>query len=132
MEKWRRVWREGFVPQLSSHSLEVLRDALMNDDPRLVQGITCYPPLLQAMKERAIEAACVLGWCAWQGEGVQRVDAIEEYFQKLCDTADAQFPEPAACRFFLNWYDDTPRDEMRPLLLEEVLWALQQRQSRAA
>ena len=28
--------------------------------------------------------------------------------------------EPAACRWFLNWFDDTPRDQMRRELLAEV------------
>ncbi len=28
--------------------------------------------------------------------------------------------EPAACRWFLNWYDETPRHEMRRCLLAEV------------
>jgi hypothetical protein len=28
--------------------------------------------------------------------------------------------EPAAVRWFLNWYDETPRDEMRRKLLAEV------------
>ena len=35
--------------------------------------------------------------------------------------------EPAACRWFLNWYDDTPRDEVRRELLAEVELALAER-----
>jgi len=35
--------------------------------------------------------------------------------------------EPAACRWFLNWFDDTPRAEVRGLLLSEVNRTLAQR-----
>ncbi len=132
MEKWRRVWREGLAPNLSIVGLEALQRALVEDDPRLLQGTTCYPPLLDALRERDVEATCALGFCAWQGEGLGKVGQIEEHFQRVCDAADALFSEPAACRFFLNWYDDTPRDEMRRELLAEVSHALQQRQVLAA
>ncbi len=44
MEMWRRVWRETGSPQLSTRALTALRRALVCDDPRLVQGITCSPP----------------------------------------------------------------------------------------
>ena len=36
--------------------------------------------------------------------------------------------EPAGCRWFLNWYDETPRDDMRRMLLAEVNRALARRQ----
>ena len=39
--------------------------------------------------------------------------------------------EPAACRWFLNWFDETPRDEMRRLLLAEVNRNLAERQTGA-
>ena len=34
---------------------------------------------------------------------------------------------PAACRYFLNWFDDTPRDQMCALLLDEVRRTLAER-----
>lgn len=129
VEKWRRVWREGFVPQLSTESLQVLQAALTRDDPRLLQGTTCYPPLLDALRERAVEATCALGFCAWQAEGLERVGQIEAFFQQVCDACDAHFSEPAACRFFLNWYDEAPRAEMRRELLAEVARALDARRA---
>ncbi len=132
MEKWRRVWREGFVPQLSTEGLQALHKALTQDDPRLLQGTTCYPPLLDALKERAVEATCALGFCAWQGDGVGSVGELDQFFQKICDAADRNFSDPAACRFFLNWYDDTSRAEMRQELLAEVALALKERHVVAA
>jgi hypothetical protein len=97
-----------------------------------LQGTTCYPPLLDELKDQAVQATCVLGYCGWQGEGLHTVGQLDEFFQKLCDAADQNFPEPAACRFFLNWYDDTPRDEMRRELFVEVALALRERHVAAA
>ena len=48
------------------------------------------------------------------------VGQCEEFFAKCCFEADQSLGEPAACRHFLNWFDDTPRDEMRRELLAEV------------
>lgn len=132
MEKWRRVWREGLACHLSKAGLQALQQALIQDDPRLLQGTTCYPPLLDALRDREVEGTCGIGFCGWQGEGLQRVGQVEEYFQRICDAADGVFNEPAACRYFLNWFDDTPREEMRRELLLEVTHALSERMPTAA
>jgi hypothetical protein len=132
MEKWRRIWREGLAPHLSRTGLQALELALIHDDQRLLQGTTCYPPLLDALRDREVEGTCAIGFCGWQGEGMTHVGQVEEYFQRICDAADAIFNEPAACRYFLNWYDDTPRDQMRRELLGEVTLALRERLPLAA
>ena len=132
MEKWRRVWREGLAPQLSSTGLQALQTALIQDDQRLLQGTTCYPPLLDALRDREVEGTCAIGFCAWQGDGLVSVGQVEEHFQRVCDAADTVFSEPAACRYFLNWYDDTPREEMRQELLAEVALTLRDRLASAA
>jgi hypothetical protein len=127
MESWRKVWREGLAPQLSVAALTALRSGLMNDDPQLLQGATTTPPPLQCVQDWPVEAACILGYCGWQGEGLETVAEVEEFFAQACYEADQRLGEPAACRWFLNWYDDTPRDEMRRLLLAEVNRTLAQR-----
>ena len=132
MEKWRRVWREGLAPHLSRPGLLALQKALRNDDRRLLQGTTCYPPLLDIMRERTVQGTCALGFCGWQGDDLRRVGEIEDFFHNLCDAADAVFNEPAACRYFLNWHDDTPRAEMRRELLAEVTRSLQETMATAA
>ena len=128
MESWRLVWREGFVPIISDSALEKLRLALKGDDPRLTQGSTTTPPPLMCVQDWPVEAACALGFCGWQGEELNTVGQVEEYFASLCFQADQKLGEPAACRWFLNWFDDTPRDEMRRELLAEVELALRDRQ----
>ncbi len=127
MESWRKVWREGLVPQLPTQGLEALRQALIHDDPRLVQGATTSPPPLQCVQDWPLEGACAIGFCAWQGERLNTVGEVEEFFARVCFEVDQVLGEPAACRWFLNWFDDTPRDEMRRLLLAEVNRALAHR-----
>ncbi|HEV3143523.1 MAG TPA: hypothetical protein VGZ47_06510 [Gemmataceae bacterium] len=127
MESWRKVWREGFAAVLSTAGLQALRNALKADDTRLIQGATSSPPPLMCVQDWPVEAACALGFCAWQGEGLETVGELEEFFARTCYEADQRLGEPAACRYFLNWFDDTPRPEMRKLLLEEVNRTLAER-----
>ena len=120
IESWRMVWRDGFAPVLSTTGLLALRDALQTDDPRLSQGSTTTPPPLMCVQDWPVEAACALGFCGWQGESLETVGEVEEFFARSCFEADQRLGEPAACRWFLNWFDDTPRDQMRVELLAEV------------
>jgi hypothetical protein len=127
MESWRKVWREGLADQISTSGLKALRKALLMDDARLLQGATTSPPPLQCVQDWPVEAACGLGYCGWQGEGRETVAEVEEFFARTCFEADQRLGEPAACRWFLNWFDETPREEMRRLLLPEVDRSLAQR-----
>ena len=129
MESWRKVWREGLAPLLSTEGLEALSRALTSDDPRLLQGATTTPPPLQCVQDWPVEAACGVGYCGWQGDGLETVAEVEEFFARVCFEVDQRLGEPAACRWFLNWFDETPRDEMRRLLLAEVSRALAARRS---
>jgi hypothetical protein len=128
MESWRKVWRQGAAPLLSTEALEALTEALTRDDPRLVQGATTTPPPVQGVQDWPCEGACLLGFCGWQGDHLETVDEVEEFFARMCFEIDARLGEPAACRWLLNWFDDTPRDEMRQRLLVEVWRELQLRQ----
>jgi hypothetical protein len=127
MESWRKVWREGMAPYLSTAALAALQRGLQSDDSRLIQGATTSPPPLECVRDWPVEAACVLGYCGWQGDGLETVAEVEEFFARACFEADQRLGEPAACRWFLNWFDDTPRDEARRLLLSEVTRVLAQR-----
>lgn len=100
----------------------------MGDDPRLTQGSTTTPPPLMAVQDWPVEAACALGFCGWQGEDLESVGQVEEFFARACFEADQKLGEPAACRWFLNWFDDTPRTQMRKELAEEVTLAIEIRE----
>jgi hypothetical protein len=127
METWRKVWREGVAPQLSTCGLQALQKALQSDDERLLQGATTSPPPLQCVRDWAVEGACVIGYCGWQGDGLSSVAEVEEFFAQVCFEVDKALGEPAACRWFLNWFDDAPRHEVRAQLLAEVNRTLSQR-----
>jgi hypothetical protein len=127
MESWRRVWRNGFAKVLPVAGLEALRVALVEDDPRLLQGCTTNPPALRCTQDWTCEGGCAVSYCGWKGEGRGLLGDVAEFFSKCCDDADYRLGEPAACRWFLNWFDDTPRDEMRRELLPEVERAIAER-----
>ncbi len=127
MESWRKVWRLA-APMLPTDGLTALRDALTADDSRLIQGCTTSPPPLSVVQDWPVEAACLFGYCGWQdGTGRSTVADVEHWFAELCYRIDEAAKEPAACRWLLNWFDETPRDEMRRLLLEEVELTLAER-----
>jgi hypothetical protein len=131
IEAWRKVWRDGIALQLSTAALEALGRALLADDPRLLQGATTAPPPLQTVQDWPVEGACPLGFCGWQGAGLITVGAVEEFFAKACHDADQRLGEPAAVRWFLNWWDDSPRQFARLLLLAEVDGELARRDGKA-
>lgn len=120
MEAWRKVWREGVAPLLSDEALVALEKALVEDNPRLIQGATTTPPPLQCVLDWPVEAACAIGFCGWVGDGLQTVGEVEEFFTMTMCEIDRRIGEPAGCRWFLNWFDETPRGEMRDLLVAEV------------
>jgi len=127
MESWRLVWREGFAPVLSIRALEALWQALRRDDSALIQGSTTTPPPLMCVADWPVEAADAIGLSGWLGEGLETVGEVEEYFARTCFEADQRLGEPAGCRWFLNWFDDAPRAEMRDQLLPEVERSITQR-----
>jgi hypothetical protein len=128
MESWRKVWRDGLAPLLSTPALHALRRALADDDPRLVQGVTTSPPPIVSLAGWPVEAACATAYCGWQGDGLQTVGEVEEFFASMCFMMDQRLDEPAGCRWFLNWFDETPRDIMRRALLPEVALSLASRE----
>src|SRR5262245_49936948 len=112
MECWRKVWRDGFAPLLSTAGLQALRQALIEDDDRLLQGVTTSPPTT-SVHDRPVEGTCAVGYTAWHGEGLESIGEIERHFAESCREADRRLGEAGACRYFLNWFDDAPREQMR-------------------
>lgn len=127
MESWRLIWRDGIVPQLSTGGLEALAVALRDDDPRLRQGMTTSPPPLMCVQDFPCAGADAIGYAGWKGDGLTTVGEVEEHFARVCSQCDQATGGPADCRHFLNWYDDTPRPEMRRELAAEVRLAITKR-----
>lgn len=120
MESWRETWRNGVAKALSLAGLAALKAALEADDQALLQGATCMPPPLACFSDWPVEACCPIAYLGWKGDGLVSVADVEEAFARACYEVDQALGEPAACRWFINWADTTPRDEMRRELLAEV------------
>jgi hypothetical protein len=116
---WQRAWR-AIAQVLSIQALDALRNALLSDDKRLLQGVTSDPPALQCLAGCPIKGGCAITFAGWQGEGLRTVADADEFFAKTCFAVDTALGEPAACRYFLNEYDSWDRQEMRRLLTPEV------------
>ena len=76
----------------------------------------------------ACEGACLLAYAGWIGDGLDGVGDVEDRFAKVCFEAEARIGEPAACRWLLDWFDNTPLDEVRRDLLPEIDAELERRE----
>jgi len=128
---WQKVWRDGIAPQLSSAALEALASGLAVDDPTLLQGATTEPSPLQCCQNWPVTGACGITYAGWKGDHLEQVADAEAYFGRVCFQCDQALGEPAAVRYFVNWFDETPRSEMRRQLLAEVQQSLARRQKAA-
>lgn len=129
MESWRKVWRDAAAPLLPVAGLEALRAAVLADDPALIQGATTTPPPLMCVQDWPVEAACALTYAGWKGAGLETVGEAEEFFARTCFEIDRRLNEPAGCRWFLNWFDETPRAEVLRELLPEISRELARREA---
>lgn len=120
MQSWKKVWREGIAPLLSKNQLQVLLKGLEEDDKHIVQGVTVQPPNLLNTCDWSVESCCPISYCGWKGDNLETVAEVEEFFARLCYEIDHKIGEPAGCRWFLNWVDETPRDQMRAELIAEI------------
>lgn len=132
LEPWRQTWRDGIVPQLPGAALIALADALQHDDGSLIQGVTTSPPNLRLMEEWPMECACAIAFAGWRGCGMQTVGQAAEFFALVMYNCDCRLGHPQAAKPFVDWFDNTPRDQMRQLLLAEVELALSRRKAKAS
>ncbi len=128
MEAWKKVFREGIVPLLTRDQLLLLKKGIEEDDQALVQGVTCIPPPLSCVEDWPVESCCALSYIGWKS-GLLTVKEVEDFFAKICFNIDKQIGEPAACRWFLNAWDDNPRKKVFFEVLEEINLALGEQKS---
>ena len=110
MEKWRRVWRDR--DRAAAVTSRFARSAIGSCSATIAGCCKASSPRRRRWMPTPIapsSAAVPSVLCGWLGEGRTSVGAVEEYFTAICEAADAAFGEPAACRFFFNWFDDSPR-----------------------
>ena len=123
METGVRCSAAAVAPLLSTQALESLAGAIDRDCPVLIQVVATSPPPLACVADWPCQGACVLGYCGL-AEGLETVGEVEEFFARMCAEIDNRLGEPAGCRWFLNWYDETARPEMLRLLGPEVALAI--------
>jgi hypothetical protein len=128
MESWRKVWRNGFVPQLSIPALKALDTALEMDDKRLIQGATCEPLPMPYTMDYPVEGVCLLGFCGLKEHRETTVADVDEYFVRVSFECDSYLGEPAACRWLINWWDETRRKDAIAAILPEVKLALERKE----
>lgn len=131
MEDWRRCWRHGFATQMDDEELLALARALEADDRALIQGGTTLPPPLLGVDDWEVEGACPAALPIWRVAGLAYVGDVQAEFGLRCADADRRLGEAGACRHFLRWVDESPRDVMRRDLLSEVRLALAERRAGA-
>jgi hypothetical protein len=121
LESWQRNWRMHIAPQLSTSGLNALAQALKNDDPRLLQSET-----FRMNNDRQLSAACVIGFCGWQGDQLQTTADVTDYFRRV---SAGSYGKETALPYsaFLSWYDHVGRPTMLALLLPEVELVLEAR-----
>lgn len=120
LEPWCHAWRHGFAPQFSTAGLTALRDALAGDLGALMQGKTTEPPPMVFTEGWPCEGACAVGYVGWKGSDLETVGEVEKFFAHAAFQADKLLGHGAACRHFLNWFDENPRPVVRAALLVEV------------
>ena len=139
MDEWRRVFRQGVAPSLSTAGLRALRIALFRDDSRLIQGVTVGVPNatgsasfafwspVYAISPSPSQGACPIGLVGWLGDGLETAAEVHDYFADVARVCDELTGEECSMRHFTQFVDDTPRDQMRAQLLAEVDRVLNER-----
>ena len=131
-EKWRVVWR-AIAAHLPTEGLVALRTALVEDDPHLIQGQTMFPPNLpsELFGRYDVCRACAVGYPLWKA-GATKTDMLDSAFADACLKACDSLGEQDAARYFLCFWDETPREQARREFLPEVELAIEAKQLQAA
>jgi hypothetical protein len=126
MESWRRVFRQGILPHVSSKGLEGLQRALERNDARILMGASTNPPALSFNEHEPLEGCCPIGWLLLEGKPPYSlsVGTLDQMFGQLCWKCEQACGLPASIGFFLRWWDEGPRESVRAALLVEVNAAL--------
>lgn len=146
-EPWRKTFRKGILPALwekaggrvgYATALRAVERHLLDDE----DGTMCQGNTTEALGDShsvrdfpgrgdyPCDAASFLAFLAWKGGLVKAkheratINEVEEAFAEMCFLIDKNMGEPAACRWFLNWFDETPMSSVRQPLLREVMRAL--------
>jgi hypothetical protein len=133
---WDEAWRKWVAPQLKVHELEALRKGLETDDPALVQN---YVTLTNQFTG-GVACGCAVAYAGWKGNSLSTVVEVRDFFVSVSrKSREQECPEhgtklsqrDSAFQSFVRWFDATPRHQMRPKLLAEVIRSLEERRALA-
>ena len=125
IQAWQKCWREGFAPLLSDEGLVELAKALRENDQKLIQGTTCITA--DGHRKGDVIGACAISYAGWKGDELTGWDEVEAFFSRCCWKVDQTFGMMGDCRYFLNWFDETPRDQMIEEFLDEIQKTIEKR-----
>lgn len=135
METWKKIFIQGFAPSMTARQLEALAHGLRTDDPKLMQGRTTEPLPLWRTTDWPCEGGCGIVYAFYASQIADgpepTVGEAEEFFARCCYQCDELLGERAGCRWWLNWFDETPRPQMIALLLPVVEAVIAGRQPEA-
>lgn len=116
-----RAWRQGMVPQLVDTGLLALREALIANDPALLRGSTVTPWAVADLANAPCEGVCPLAFALWRGLGLVTSGSVSAAWSRIMDECHNAGLLPW---IFVGWWDDTPAQEARNILLGLVVEAL--------
>lgn len=131
IESWRRVWRDGFVPSFvdvlgkerAALGVQLLHRALKGRDPAVRQGVTTFPGGSADLEGCSPEV--YVAWVSTVSSSPKwSCQAGDAMFGALCVSCDGRVGMERACRFFMNWWDETPAHVAYPALAAECLATL--------
>lgn len=125
---WQKVFRDGFAPEMTMDELLAVREALVINDPLMIQDATVEPELSEFVQPCG---ACFVSYGLWKANRLSTTMEVSDMFARRCQLADNRLGFHSAIRFFLNWFDETPRQEVFAKLLVEVDAVISERTSTA-
>jgi hypothetical protein len=125
MESWRKAWRDGFAPQLTTAGLQSLADALAADSGILCQGRAVER--LANSKNRVARCCAISYALAADDVLLASARAMETAFAEADLQANGLLGGHFAYCFYA-WFDDGPRAQVFAELLAEVRHNIADRQ----
>lgn len=109
-ESVRKLW-SYIATHLGVQGLIALRDGLAANDIRLLQGATTSPLPIHSYSDLVACGADPIAYAFWQSQHLRTVGQLEDAWARTCYMVDQDAGEVGAIRWFLNWWDDTPRHQ---------------------
>src|SRR5437764_478068 len=102
LPEWVEAWRRGIAPLAPHDGLVDLREAVLRDDPRLLQHVTAL-----GTEGGACAGACGIGWALWKGDGLEKAEDVQQAFNRVVTGAGIRMGWKTAVAPFFKFFDET-------------------------